>query len=165
MPAVTKFLRGCPLTRRHSLTSALGDSSLWTIIHLKVIFPPQYNPGAGNRPFPVYVNHRDLGRLARLWTLVEQTPKNPAILLTFDNLPHFSPPSILCSTSKPSAFDQSWSRIGEQTPQICLLFIFSGCSPLLRDLTFTNADTRSADIQGPSIFQIGCFRPLPRLPC
>ena len=138
--------------------AALGDSSLWATIYLKHTTPPLLDmilAHAGNQLFTVYVDHRDINRLAKLWKLVNRIEE----LHYFTRLTQLAP--FLSSLGPAPNLNVLFLRpelavgIGEQTPPISLPTIFSGCLPSLRDLTLTSMVT----------WPVGLFRGLVSFEC
>ena len=121
--------------------AALGDSSLWTTVHLRHTTPLLLDmilAHAGNQLFTVHVDHRDLNRLAKLWKLIDRLEE----LHYTANLRQLAPflSSLGPALNLKVLFLRPELTVGieEPTPLISLPTIFSGCVPSLRDLTLTS---------------------------
>jgi hypothetical protein len=149
-----------PFTRINSQwrRAALGDSSLWTTIHLKQTTTPLLDTilaHAGNRLLTVHADHPDLNRFEQLWKLadrIEELHYSTGLGQLTPFLSSLGPaPNLKVLDLRPPLT----MEIEEPIPFIDLPAIFSGCLPLLRDLTITNTFT----------WPTGLFRGLISLDC
>ena len=135
-----------PLTHvsAHWRRAALGDSSLWTIIHLKHTTAPLLDlilAHAGNRLFTVYVDHHDFDRLARLWERFDRVEELHYIHDGIENLTTFisslgPAPNLKALHLQPGLGTGPVLGLTKLNP-----LIFSGCSPSLRTIKFSNSIT------------------------
>ena len=131
-----------PLTRVSAQwrRAALGDSSLWTTIHLRQTTDPLLDmilARAGNRLFTVYVDDHDLDRLAKLWELFDRVEE---LHYTHDGIEELTP--FITSLGPAPNLKALYLQPGSATRHITavnkLPVIFSGCLPLLRTIAFSN---------------------------
>ena len=120
--------------------AALYDSSLWTTIHLKQTTAALLDvilANAGNRLFTVYVDHRDFGRLAKLW---ERFDRVEELHYTLDGTEGLTPfiTSLGPAPNLKALYLQPGFVAGPIQPAADLPVIFSGCFPSLRSITFSN---------------------------
>ena len=121
-----------PFTRvsAHWRRAALGDSSLWTTIRLSQTTPPLLDmilAHAGVQLFSIHIDHDDLGRLPKLWELVDRMEE----LHCSDGLQQLV--EILPSLGAAPNLKVLRLQPGIQG----LPAIFSGSLPSLRHLTLT----------------------------
>ena len=147
--------------------AALGDSSLWTTISLKRTTPPLFDmilKCAGNRLFTVYVDHRGLNRVAKLWGLVHRIKELHYSIRLGQLAPFLSSlgpaPNLKALHLRPEV------RVGvEQPTSVRLPTIFSGRLPSLRDLTLTNMATWPTGLfRGLVSFECGTYDHFPVSP-
>lgn len=120
--------------------AALGDSSLWTAIHLEETTAPLFDmilARAGNQLFTVYVDHYDFGRLAKLWELFDRVEE---LHYTYDGIKelHLFITSLGPAPNLKGLYLQPGLNTGLVPAVTELPTIFSGCLPSLRTVTLSN---------------------------
>jgi len=131
-----------PLTRVSTQwrRAALGDSSLWTTIHLKqttALLLDMILAHAGDRLFTVHVDHHDFDRLAKLWALFYRVEE---LHYTHDGIEELPPfiESLGPAPNLKALYLQPGLYTGPIPAVTKLPVIFSGCSPLLCTIVFSN---------------------------